>query len=88
MVPYIHFKKTLFVVEAGEMVDADDMDQDDDSQHPQVPIEQLRPEIQRHYMLNKDVNNIDNLHDKDASETVSRSNHGPYHLFPVLRKRI
>ena len=73
------------------MVDADDFDQDDgddgnddddddDSRQPHVPFEQMRPEIQRHYVLHKNVdsNGSTTLHDvEDASETVSTSSQGP-----------
>jgi hypothetical protein len=73
-----------------EMVDEDDFyqddgnddddDDDDNSQQPHVPIEQMRPEIRRHYVLNTDVDSNDkiSLHDGvDASETLSISSHGP-----------
>ena len=89
------FKKHLSVDPLGrrgvdEMVDADDFDQDDgddgndddddDSRQPHVPFEQMRPEIQRHYVLHKNVdsNGSTTLHDvEDASETVSTSSQGP-----------
>ena len=70
----------------GRWCHEDDEDEDDDSQHPPVPIEQLRPEIQRQYMLNKDVDNNDSSHDKDARETVP--DQITVHLFLALRKRI
>ena len=48
--------------------DGNDDDDDDNSQQPHVPIEQMRPEIRRHYVLNTDVDSNDKISSRGKNE--------------------